>query len=100
MAEFNHSRTSRDSLRISSVEPTGWEPSLGRVPHVGDFVYCTSGPAQVVKLLGRTSDGSRLLELRCPDQTHAFFAASSNVLLKATPEGMPGLLDELTQGIG
>ena len=94
MTDFNHSRASRESLRISSVEPTGWEPSLGRVPRVGDVVYCTDGPAKVVKLLGRTSDGSRLLELRCGDESRPFFASSSNVLLKAAADETQTALDD------
>lgn len=79
----NTARVSRDSLRISSVEPAGWCDAGGRVPSVGEYVYCTNGPAEVVRVLGRTSDGSRLLELRCVDQPQPFFAASSNVLLRS-----------------
>jgi hypothetical protein len=78
----NTSRTTRDSLRISSVEPSGWR-APERLPAVGEYVYCTDGPAEVVRLLGKTSDGSRLLELRCPDRPQPFFAASSNVLVRA-----------------
>jgi hypothetical protein len=88
MAEPNTARVSRDSLRISSVEPTGWEPSSGRIPTVGETVYCTDGPAEVVRVLGKTSDGSRLLELRFGDRGQPFFAASSNVLVQsAAAEG-------------
>jgi len=93
MADFNTSRVSRDSLRISSVAPSGWEPSSGRVPDVGEQVYCTEGPAEVVKQLGRTSDGSRLLELRCGDRAQPFFAASSNVLVRSEAEAPSVFLD-------
>ena len=99
MTQINSSSPSREELRISSVEPKGWQPASGQVPRVGDFVYCTSGPAQVVKLLGRTSDGSRLLQLRCAEGTQPFFASSSNVLVKATSEGPSAFLDEDTDGI-
>jgi hypothetical protein len=38
--------------------------------------------AEVVKVLGKTGDGSRLLELRLPDTSaKPFFAAASNVLV-------------------
>lgn len=80
----NTTRVPRESLRISSVEPAGWRPSE-RTPSVGEYVYCTEGPAEVVRLLGRTSDGSRLLELRCCDRPQPFFASSSNVLVRADP---------------
>ena len=80
-------RVARESLRISSVDPDGWQPALGRVPSVGEYVYCTDDPAEVVSVLGRTSDGSRLLELRCCDRSQPFFASSSNVLLRAAAMG-------------
>jgi hypothetical protein len=99
MTQFDSSRVSREALRISSVEPRGWQPASGRVPKVGDFVYCTNGPAQVVKLLGRTSDGSRLLQLRCGEDSQPFFASSSNVLVEATSDEHQGFLDEERDGI-
>jgi hypothetical protein len=99
MTKSNSSRASRDELRISSVEPAGWEPSSGRIPRVGDYVYCTEGPAQVVKLLGRVSDGSRLLELRRSDETAPFFASSANVLLRAASQASGDFLDEYADGI-
>ena len=83
MSEGNTSRTSRESLRISSVEPAGWQSApSGHVPSTGEAVYCTEGPAEVVRVLGRISDGSRLLELRCSTRPQPFFAASSNVLIR------------------
>ena len=92
MSKPNTSRAARDSLRISSVERPGWEPSLGRVPGVGEYIYCVEGPAKVVRVLGRTSDGSRLLELRCEDHPRPFFASSSNILIRtdaAEPDVSP-----------
>jgi hypothetical protein len=84
MAEQDTSRVSRDSLRISSTEPPGWEPPVeGHIPKEGDPVYCTQGPAKVVRVLGRTSDGSRLLQLRCADRSEPFFAVSTNILVPA-----------------
>jgi hypothetical protein len=83
MANADTSRVARDSLRISSIEPPGWEPTSGRIPTVGDTIYCVDGPAEVVKVLGRTSDGSRLLELRCTSRPQPFFASSSNVLVRS-----------------
>jgi hypothetical protein len=89
MAQNDSSRVSRDSLRISSTEPPGWEPpAAGHIPHEGDTVYCTQGPAEVMRVLGRTSDGSRLLQLRCSGRSEPFFAASSNILVPVVaPEG-------------
>jgi hypothetical protein len=83
MSKSDTSRVSRANLRISSVNPPGWKQAApGHVPVAGEMVYCTDGPAEVVKLLGRTSDGSRLMELRCDTRPQAFFASSSNVLIR------------------
>ena len=95
MSDGNTSRTSRESLRISSVEPAGWQsPPFGHVPSKGESVYCTDGPAEVVRVLGRTSDGSRLLELRCSTRPQPFFAASSNVLIRHESSDESAFLDE------
>ena len=83
MSNADTSRVPRDSLRISSIERPGWEPASGRVPAVGEAIYCMEGPAEVVAVLGWTSDGSRLLELRCTSRPQAFFASSSNILVRA-----------------
>ena len=77
-------RVSRDSLRISSLdEQSGWHAEPGRIPEVGEQVLCVEGQAEVVGVLGKTSDGSRLLQLRMDDRTSPFFASSSNVLVQA-----------------
>lgn len=94
MSKNDTSRVSRDSVRIASLELNGWERAPeGHVPSIGDLVYCTDGPAEVVRVLGRTSDGARLLELRCASQPHPFFAATSNVLIRAS-ESNGAFLDE------
>ena len=86
MLPKNTSRVRRDTFQIESVELPGWRPVSGRIPGVGESVHCVEGEAEVVRVLGRVSDGSRLLELRLPDRPKApFFAASSNVLLRVSP---------------
>lgn len=80
------SRVPRDSVRISAVVEPGWESVEGRIPSVGERVWCVEGPAEVVRLCGRISDGSRLVELRLADRPSTpFFAASSNILVRVTP---------------
>jgi hypothetical protein len=45
-------------------------------------VYCTEGFGNVTRVLGRTGNGSRLLELRLDGgDRRPFFAAASNVLV-------------------
>lgn len=93
MSPPDTSRVSRESLHISSIEQPGWEAEPGRVPDVGDHIYCMDGPAEVVRVLGRTSDGSRLLELRCESRPQPFFASSSNILFRAESTTSTDVLD-------
>ena len=93
MSHPDTSRVRRDSLRISSVDRPGWEISPGRVPEPGERIWCTEGQAEVVRLLGRTSDGSRLIELRCESRPHPFFASSSNVMFRSDDDDPTVFLD-------
>ena len=83
----NMARVRVDSLKMVSGDHPGWHaPVEGLVPKVGDRVLCVDGEAEVTQVLGRTGDGSRLLELCLPDRPkhHPFFASSSNVLVRDT----------------
>jgi hypothetical protein len=93
MSQHNTSRVPRESLSISSAEHPGWQSSPGRVPRPGEWICCLEGPAEVVRVLGRTSDGSRLLELRCESRPQPFFASSSNILFRADDEDAHALPD-------
>jgi hypothetical protein len=79
----NSSRKIRATdIRIDATNRPGWDTCHGRTPGIGERVYCTQGMAQVVRVLGRTGDGSRLLELRLEEtQAPPFFVAASNVLV-------------------
>ena len=75
-------RIPRESLRIAADQHPGWASGADRLPAIGEHVQCTDGLAQVTRILGKTGDGSRLLELTLPDRPrHPFFAAASNVLV-------------------
>jgi hypothetical protein len=68
--------------RVDLTARPGWIPAQERLPAVGEQVLCAGGPGEVVALLGKTGDGSRLLEIRLGDvQAKPFFAAASNVLV-------------------
>lgn len=59
-----------------------WISGAERLPNVGDEVQCTGGSGEVIRILGKTGDGSRLLEIRLASPgTKPFFAAASNVLV-------------------
>ena len=81
--QANSSRRLRnDDLRVDPTAREGWCKGHEQLPCVGDHVYCTEGMAEVVRLLGKTGDGSRLLELRVNGVNAPFFAAASNVLVQ------------------
>ena len=85
MIPKNTSRVARELLKITSHAKEGWEVSA-RTPAVGAQVVSVEGLAKVVRVLGKVSDGSRLLELEIVDRHgQSFFAASSNVLQEQAP---------------
>jgi hypothetical protein len=80
-------RLSHNDLRMESSEP-GWLRGSEQTLAVGDEVHCTEGVGHVARILGKTSDGSRLLELTLPDRPRLpFFAAASNVLIAPRSHG-------------
>ena len=76
-------RVTLEELTINpQVEPE-WLSGADRLPSIGEIVLCTSGLAEVIKLHGKTGNGSRLLELRLvAEKAPPFYAAASNVLVK------------------
>lgn len=85
MAMGNSTRRMRDDeLVVSAENHPGWISAGERAFKVGDDVYCTGGEGVVVAVLGKTGDGSRLLEIKLSTEgARPFFAASSNVLVAA-----------------
>ena len=73
---------SPEKLKIDRTTRPDWPTGADRTPAVGEVVHCTEGPCTVVRVLGRTGNGSRLLELRLEGvERRPFFAAASNVLV-------------------
>ncbi|CAN5825211.1 hypothetical protein BH20GEM3_BH20GEM3_01500 [soil metagenome] len=83
MAYFNSSRRLQSAtLHVDGEARPGWISGAERCPTVGEEIYCAEGLAEVVRLHGKISDGSRLVELRLPGvKTPPFFAAASNILV-------------------
>jgi hypothetical protein len=79
----NSSKRIRDQdLFVSSELRPGWISATERTPAAGEDVFCVGGEGTVVAVLGKTGDGSRLLEIRLADPAaRPFFAAASNVLV-------------------
>jgi hypothetical protein len=50
---------------------------------VGEAVVCAGGEGTVISLHGKTSDGSRLVQIRLSEEgSPPYFAAASNVLVE------------------
>jgi hypothetical protein len=80
----NVRRLKDDDLNVNADNHPGWVPAPNRALTVGEQVWCTGGEGVVSAVLGKTSDGSRLLEIKLSDPTaRPFFAAASNVLVAA-----------------
>jgi len=89
MGFANSSKRLRNAdLRVDADAHPGWETAVERVPEAGETVLCTEGSAEVIRVCGKTGDGSRLLELRLLDRVAPpFYAAASNVLQSAPKRG-------------
>ncbi len=73
---------SPDKLKVNRAARPDWPTGAERMPAVGEEVYCTEGLCSVARVLGRTGNGSRLLELTLVGgDRRPFFAAASNVLV-------------------
>ncbi len=86
MLPKNMARVRRESLNIDTIDREGFQVRPDRVPIVGEEVECIEGTATVVRVLGRVSDGSRLLELRVVEKEGPSFFASSHNVLQATDD--------------
>lgn len=80
-------RGTRD-LRVDPDRHPGWTRATERTPSPGELVHTHEGSATVVRVLGRTESGGRLLELSMEDGRSApFFAAAANVMVRVHDEG-------------
>lgn len=74
-------------LRIDPALYPGCVSGTERVPRPGERVHTIEGTARVVRLLGKTGAGGRLLELAMDDgRKPPFFAAAANVLVESAEE--------------
>jgi hypothetical protein len=75
-------RTRSEDLVVHSGERPDWIAATTRALRVGEEVFCAGGAGVVTAVLGKTGDGSRLLQIQLEDPaTKPFFAAASNVLV-------------------
>jgi hypothetical protein len=70
-----------EDVKVDPILRPGWVSAADRLPDPGEEVYCSEGPAELVRVLGKTESG-RLLELRVSDgRKSPFFASAGNVLV-------------------
>lgn len=83
MSKGNGSKRLRaEDFRIDSEERPGWVLGSERFLKAGMEVYCVGGLGTVAAVLGKTGDGSQLLEIQLTDVVaKPFFASASNVLV-------------------
>lgn len=83
MSKGNSARRPRtENLHVDLTNRPGWVTGNLRELGVGQEVYCAGGAGVLAAVLGKTGDGSRLLEIQLADPTvKPFFAAASNVLV-------------------
>lgn len=80
----NPNRFTEDDLYVNRSTHPDWPTGVEQMPALGDEVYCVDGIGTVTRILGKTGDGSRLLELKLASDPKAkpFYAAASNVLVR------------------
>jgi hypothetical protein len=95
MSQTNGGNRPRNAdLLVDANAHPGWVRASERLPLRGETVLCTEGAAAVVRILGKTDSGGRLLELSVSDgRRQPFFAAAENVMVAPTmPEHPPALV--------
>ena len=69
-------------LVVNKDECPDWVSGATKTPAVGEVVRCTAGLATVIRIHGKTGDGSRLIQMKPVDgDLPPFFAAASNILV-------------------
>lgn len=72
------------SLRVDPAQSPGWIAGSNRVPRPGERIHTHEGTGVVVRVLHKTSDGGRVLEVTMDDgRKPPFFAATANVRVQS-----------------
>ena len=88
-------RRTRRSLRVDPAQSPGWVAGSERLPGPGERIHTHEGTGVVVRILNKTADGGRVLEVAMDDgRKQPFFAATANVRVQ------PLVADEPTAGDG
>ncbi len=78
----------RRSLRVDPEQSPGWVAGSERIPGPGERVHTHEGTGVVVRILNKTADGGRVLEVSMDDgRKQPFFAATANVRVRPLASG-------------
>jgi hypothetical protein len=79
-----------EDFQVRPEDRPDWVSGTTRLPRAGEEIYCAAGEGTVTALLGKTGDGSRLVQIGLASAPkHPFFAAASNVLLPPPVDEAP-----------
>lgn len=85
----------RRSLRVDPAQSPGWIAGSERLPSPGERIHTHEGTGVVVRILHKTGDGGRVLEVSMDDgRKPPFFAATANVRVR------PSAADDSAGGDG
>lgn len=89
-------RHRRRSLRVDPEASPGWIAGSERLPDPGERIHTHEGTGVVVRVLNKTADGGRVLEVSMDDgRKQPFFAATANVRVQPLTSGDPAPSDGL-----
>ena len=70
-------------LRVDPTRSPGWVGGAERLPRPGERIHTHEGTGVVLRILNKTADGGRVIEVSMDDgRKHPFFAASANVRVR------------------
>lgn len=78
------------SLRVDPAQSPGWIAGSERVPGPGERIHTHEGTGVVVRVLHKTGDGGRVLEVSMDDgRKPPFFASTANVRVQPLAPDQP-----------
>lgn len=84
----------RRSLRVDPEQSPGWVGGSERLPDPGERIHTHEGTGVVVRILHKTADGGRVLEVSMDDgRKQPFFAATANVRVRPLVPDEPSASD-------
>lgn len=78
------------NLRVDPEQSPGWIAGSERLPRPGERIHTHEGTGVVVRILNKTADGGRVIEVSMDDgRKPPFFAATANIRVKPLADAEP-----------